>query len=93
MVINKTVAIKHQTFNPKIEHKTSCHLWFSCFENSYPHDIYLLKTNDRNIRTRCEICSKLTINTLERLVKGLAVEYFQEKLYRKCHCTKNEVSH
>ena len=31
-----------------------------------PAGIYLLKVNSRNIRTRCEICSKLTIKTLER---------------------------
>ena len=29
-------------------------------------DIYLLKVNKRNTRTRCEICSKLTIKTPER---------------------------
>ena len=28
--------------------------------------IYLLKFNNRNTRTRCEICSKLTIKTPER---------------------------
>ena len=28
--------------------------------------IYLLKVNNRNTRTRCEICSKLTIKILER---------------------------
>ena len=28
--------------------------------------IYLLKVNNRNTRTRCEICSKLTIKTPER---------------------------
>ena len=27
----------------------------------YPAGIYLLKVNNRNSRTRCEICSKLTI--------------------------------
>ena len=31
-----------------------------------PVDIYLLKGNNRNTRTRCEICSKLTIKTPER---------------------------
>ena len=31
-----------------------------------PADIYLLKFNNRNTRTRCEICSKLTINTPKR---------------------------
>ena len=28
--------------------------------------IYLLKVNNRNTRTRCEICSKLTLKTPER---------------------------
>ena len=28
--------------------------------------IYLFKVNNRNTRTRCEICSKLTIKTIER---------------------------
>ena len=32
----------------------------------YPADIYLLKVNNRNFRTRCEICSKLTVKTPER---------------------------
>ena len=31
-----------------------------------PVDIYLLKVNNRSTRTRCEICSKLTIKTPER---------------------------
>ena len=32
----------------------------------FPASIYLLKANNRNTRTRCEICSKLTIKTLGR---------------------------
>ena len=32
----------------------------------YPASIYLLKVNNRNTRTWCEICSKLTIKTPER---------------------------
>ena len=31
-----------------------------------PTGIYMLKVNNRNTRTRCEICSKLTIKTPER---------------------------
>ena len=31
-----------------------------------PFGIYMFKVNNRNARTRCEICSKLTIKTLER---------------------------
>ena len=35
-------------------------------QHKFPAGIYLLKVNNRNTRTRCEICSKLTINTPER---------------------------
>ena len=35
------------------------------FTGSYPACVYLLKYNNRNTRTKCEICSKLTINTPE----------------------------
>ena len=34
--------------------------------NENPASIYLLKVNNRNTRTRCEICSKLTIKTPQR---------------------------
>ena len=46
----------------------SCHCNEKLFlyENLYPVCIYLLKVNNRNTRTRCEICSKLTIRTPER---------------------------
>ena len=37
-----------------------------CSYINIPAGIYLLKVNNRNTRTRCEICSKLTINTPER---------------------------
>ena len=33
---------------------------------AFPAGIYLLKVNNRNTRTKCEICSKLTIKTPER---------------------------
>ena len=32
----------------------------------FPAEIYLLKFNNKNTRTRCEICSKLTIKIPER---------------------------
>ena len=32
----------------------------------FPAGIYLLKVNNKNTRTRCEICSKLSIKTSER---------------------------
>ena len=34
--------------------------------NSIPVGIYMLKVNNRNTRTRFEICSKLTLKTRER---------------------------
>ena len=33
---------------------------------TYPVGNYMFKVNNRNTRTRCEICSKLTIKTPER---------------------------
>ena len=33
-------------------------------ETTHPAGIYLPKVKNRNTRTRCEICSKLTIKTL-----------------------------
>ena len=37
------------------------------FLGRLPAGIYMFKVNNRNTRTRCEICSKLTITTLEQL--------------------------
>ena len=37
----------------------------------FPVGIYLFKFNNRNTRTRCEVCSKLTIRTLERRLVSL----------------------
>ena len=34
--------------------------------STFPADNYLFKVNNRNTRTRCEICSKLTIKTAEQ---------------------------
>ena len=36
------------------------------FLASTPVGIYMFKVNNRNTRTKCEICSKLTIKTPER---------------------------
>ena len=38
----------------------------SQYFDSLPANIYLFKPNKRNTRKRCEICSKLTLKTLER---------------------------
>ena len=40
--------------------------WFFMWFLLYPASIYLFKANNRNTRTMCEICSKLTIKTPER---------------------------
>ena len=39
---------------------------FYFLKEVFPSGIYLLKVNNRNTRTKCEICSKLTIKTPER---------------------------
>ena len=43
--------------------------------------IYLLKVNNRSIRTRCEICSKLTIKTSERRRSGVFIVNFEHISY------------
>ena len=51
-------------------HARARHELFSKLERKQnditPAGIYLLKLNNRNTRTRCGICSKLTINIPER---------------------------
>ena len=46
------------------------YLWrlqiYSSGPGNYPANIYLFKVNNRDIRKRCEICSKLTIKIPER---------------------------
>ena len=37
-----------------------------CERTVYPAGNYMFKVNNRNTKTRCEICSKLTIKTPER---------------------------
>ena len=36
------------------------------YNTNYPANIYLFKVNNRSTRKRSEICSKLTIKTLDR---------------------------
>ena len=43
-----------------------CYLLDTGRKRNAPAGIYLLKVNKRNTKTRCEICSKLTIKTPER---------------------------
>ena len=43
-----------------------CNLSPSCSQGYNPANIYLFKVNSKITRKRCEICSKLTMKTLER---------------------------
>ena len=55
------------TFSEQLFLQNSC--FFLFFQNSHfvaPVGNYMFKVNNRNTRTRCEICSKLTIKTPER---------------------------
>ena len=59
------------SINTQTPAKQGATLYLQCSQNRpsinyYPASIYLLKVNNRNTRTRCEICSKLTIKTPER---------------------------
>ena len=48
--------------------------------SSNPVGIYLLKVNNTNTRTRCQICSKLTIKTQERCkwrLSGVFIDNFE----------------
>ena len=44
------------------------YMWYLWDWFIFPAGIYLLKVNNKNARTMCEICSKLTIKTPERLI-------------------------
>ena len=44
----------------------------------FPASIYLLKVNKRNIRTRCDICSKLTIKTSEQFQWDAFIVNFED---------------
>ena len=61
------------------------------FIESYLVGIYLLKVNDRNTKTRCEICSKLTIKTPERHLVSPPWVFFTFYLFH--HCTNGTKSH
>ena len=49
----------------------------------YTAGIYLLKVNNKNNRTRCEIFSKLTIKTAERRRFGVSIVNFKHICF---HC-------
>ena len=62
----------------KIPQETKIQLntgFFSTFQFTLPLlstiGIYMFKVNNRNTRTRCEICSKLTIETPEQRLEHL----------------------
>ena len=50
------------------------------FLRLFPAGIYLLKVNNRNTRTRCEICLKLTIKTPKRCHSCIRTEYGDYKI-------------
>ena len=48
---------------------------------SYPAGNYMFKVNNRNTRTRCDICSKLKIKTPERRQAGVFIVNFEHISY------------
>ena len=64
--INK--PLKHKYLLRTSDQDKCCAQTFEQIENTdNPADIYLFKVNNANTSERCEICSKLTIKTPERL--------------------------
>ena len=69
--LRKSIKIRNKIYKQHCKEKDQAkkellHKQFKIYRYSFPAGIYLLKVNNRNTRTRCEICSKLTINTPER---------------------------
>ena len=60
--INKILSLQDRYVNSNISWKSGQMVHV----NAFPSGIYLLKVNNRNTRTRCEISSKLTIKTPEQ---------------------------
>ena len=54
---------RQATENFRVHEESDCH---KDYVNQFPAGNYMFKINDRNTRTRCKICSKLTIKTQER---------------------------
>ena len=48
-------------------------------ETVFPAGNYMFKVNNRNTRTRCEICSKLTIKILDYAIVRCSSETLREK--------------
>ena len=60
--------------------KFSIKNFFSKWEGAIPANIKLFKVNNKNVRKRCEICSKVTIKTPERrhwLCSGVFIVTFE----------------
>ena len=77
-------ALTEQILNGKLHFLCSvCSLnYTNCF--MFPTGIYLFKVNNRNTRTICEICSKLTIKTAEDVV--LVALLLTLKIFDKPFC-------
>ena len=66
-IISPTHIIKDTTYVLTIEtHQNMETIALEPLGHIYPAGNYMFKVNNRNTRTRCEICSKLTIKTPER---------------------------
>ena len=72
-VLRKLLTVKshffRQTLHLRKYSKYLCTIipwWKKKTKKTHPAGIYLLKVNDRNSRTRCKICSNLTIKIPER---------------------------
>ena len=62
---NLLSSIYGRTFFDENSERLKAENYFHKNVRSYPVGIYLFKVNNRNTRTRCEICLKLAIKTPE----------------------------
>ena len=62
LITKLNITTDYMTHTHKVTHKNLLMIKI----RPYPFGIYLLKVNNRNTGTRCEICSNLTIKTVER---------------------------
>ena len=76
--------------NKKTWRKKATTSMFRMYIDIFPAGIYLLKVNNRNTRTRCEICSKLTIKIPFWLNKLWMRKINCKRQYRQNkHCVKS----
>ena len=61
-----SVTSKHTFYKSGMLHGSKVYTLLKSMVKATPASNYMFKVNNRNTRTRCEICSELTVKTPER---------------------------